>query len=39
MYAPNGDLTAALDWEMAILGDPCLDLAWELQLMIAIALA
>lgn len=28
MYAPNGDLTAALDWEMAILGDPCLDLAW-----------
>ncbi|MEK9649408.1 MAG: phosphotransferase family protein [Gammaproteobacteria bacterium] len=28
MYSSNGELSAALDWEMAILGDPCLDLAW-----------
>lgn len=28
MYTRNGELSAALDWEMSILGDPCLDLAW-----------
>ena len=28
MYLPNGEISAVLDWEMASLGDPCMDLAW-----------
>ena len=28
MYDPDGQVSAVLDWEMAALGDPCMDLAW-----------
>ena len=28
MYLPDGQISAVLDWEMASLGDPCMDLAW-----------
>ena len=28
MYDPDGQVSAVLDWEMAALGDPCIDLAW-----------
>ena len=28
MYLPDGEISAVLDWEMASLGDPCMDLAW-----------
>lgn len=28
MYTPDGQVSAVLDWEMAALGDPCIDLAW-----------
>ena len=28
MYLPDGTISAVLDWEMASLGDPCMDLAW-----------
>jgi len=28
MYDPDGQVSAVLDWEMATLGDPCMDLAW-----------
>lgn len=28
MYKRDGEVSAVLDWEMASLGDPCMDLAW-----------
>ena len=28
MYTSDGNVSAVLDWEMAALGDPCIDLAW-----------
>ena len=28
MYDPDGSVSAVLDWEMAALWDPCIDLAW-----------
>ncbi len=32
MYDPDGQVSAVLDWEMAALGDPCMDLAWGIDI-------